>query len=106
MIRAYEEFAFVDPEGRGDYCEFGMFASAAKAALQARLRAVKNAGISAIAYRNSLLRREEQQHILKTAKRMVSGYQFSAFAMESYMQTELFSRLTQEAAGPLRALYR
>ncbi|MEM6598064.1 MAG: hypothetical protein AAF635_07835 [Cyanobacteria bacterium P01_C01_bin.69] len=99
VIRAYEEFAFVDPEGRGDYCEFGMFASAAKAALQARLRAVKNAGISAIAYRNSLLRREEQQHILKTAKRMVSGYPFSAFAMESYLQTELFSRLTQEAAN-------
>ncbi|MEO1388667.1 MAG: hypothetical protein AAFV85_15065, partial [Cyanobacteria bacterium J06634_6] len=99
IIRSYEEFAFVDPEGRGDYCEFGMFSSAAKAALQARLQAIKNAGISASVYRDALLRREEQQYILQEAKKMVSGYPFSAFAMESYLQAELFDGLHRDEKG-------
>ncbi|AFY72049.1 hypothetical protein Pse7367_3826 (plasmid) [Thalassoporum mexicanum PCC 7367] len=88
-IRSYEEFTFIDPIGRGDYCHFDVLASAAKAALQARLRAVNLTGIPSQTYVHDLLHRVEQQYIIDEAKALVTGYPFSSFAMESWLRTEL-----------------
>ncbi|MEO1350316.1 MAG: hypothetical protein AAFW84_16180 [Cyanobacteria bacterium J06635_15] len=95
-IRPYEEFAFIDPVGRGDYCDFDSLVSSGKAALQARLQAIKNAGIPAQIYKNDLLRRVEQQYILQEAKNLVRGYPFSALAMESWLKTELLMKLNSQ----------
>lgn len=92
-LRTYEEFAFMDPVGHGDYCSFDSLLSTARAALQARLKAIKNTGISARTYKHDLLRRMEQQSILDEARSFHNEYPFSTLAMESWLQRELFNKI-------------
>ncbi|EDX82860.1 hypothetical protein S7335_38 [Synechococcus sp. PCC 7335] len=95
-LRSYAEFSTIDPVGYGDYCSFDSLLSTARAALQARLRAIKDAGISAHTYNCDLLYRVEQQTILDEAEALYHSYPFSTLAMESWLQRELFDTLDQK----------
>lgn len=94
-ICSYEEFSFHDPIDRGDYCDFDALRSVARAALQARLRALRNTKISAKTYLRDLRRRVEQQNILKESKALLSGYPFSSFAMEKHLVKLLLESQTE-----------
>ncbi|MGB7439740.1 MAG: hypothetical protein WA919_01615 [Coleofasciculaceae cyanobacterium] len=101
----YEEFAFIDPSGRGDYCDFDALLSAARAALQARLRAIKNTGIPPKTYLKNLLHRIEQQYILDKAKDYVENYPFSSFALERWLEVELLHSLSGDPIDHTKHAY-
>lgn len=75
--------------GYGDYCHFDVMTAMVKAALQARLQALYNTGISPKTYINDLLVRVEKEYILEEAETLVSSYPFSSFILESWINREL-----------------
>ncbi|MEM6866787.1 MAG: hypothetical protein AAF528_00185 [Cyanobacteria bacterium P01_C01_bin.121] len=94
-IYRYDDLGSYGPEGRGDYCSFDAVLSTNKAAFHARLQAIKNTGTTPEDYLYSLLSRVEQQFLLDEAKSLIKGYPFFSFALESWLQKEMFSK-TQE----------
>ncbi|MGJ3253853.1 MAG: hypothetical protein ACFE0J_22375 [Elainellaceae cyanobacterium] len=88
-LRSYEEFAFADPIGHGDYCGFDFLASQAQAALQARLQAVRNTGVSPSDYIRHLCQRTEHRIALDDAWSYLQGYPFSSLAMIGVIDQEI-----------------
>lgn len=88
-LRSYEEFSFADPIGHGNYCGFDFLASQAQAALQARLSAIRNAGVMPEQYILSLCQRTEYLIALQDAWSYLHGYPFSSFAMIGAIQQEI-----------------
>lgn len=80
-LRSYEEFAFADPIGHGDYCGFDFVIAQAQAALQARLQAVRNTGVAPQEYIRDLCHHTEKTIALENAWSYLRGYPFSSFAM-------------------------
>ncbi|MEE4246017.1 MAG: hypothetical protein V2I33_11440, partial [Kangiellaceae bacterium] len=85
----YADLSFSDPVGWGDYCGFDLLLCGAKAALNARLRAVKYTGISAQDYIQALYERVERQFWCQAATNCVSSYPFSSFAAESILKSTI-----------------
>lgn len=81
QFRNYEEFAFGEPIGHGDYCGFDFLLSQVQASLQARLQAVRNAGIRPDNYIQELCQRVERLKIMQDANTYLRGYPFSSLAM-------------------------
>lgn len=79
----------------GDYCGFDLLSCGAKAALNARLRAIKMTGIKANDYLQALFDRIEGEHILKESSIFVSSYPFSSFAQESLLNQTLLKDLNR-----------
>ncbi len=94
QLLPYEQFAFSDCIGRGDYCGFDVLLCPANAALQARLRAIRYTGVVPEAYLHDLTDRILEQRCLQKAERYVTAYPFSSFAQESYLRETLLRDLT------------
>lgn len=88
-LSSYEEFAFANPIGHGDYCGFDFLLSQAQAALQARLQAIRNAGIASEEYIRHLCQRTEYAMALKDAWSYLRGYPFSSLAMVGAIEEEI-----------------
>ncbi|PSN19825.1 hypothetical protein C7271_05320 [filamentous cyanobacterium CCP5] len=89
QLRFYEAFAFADPIGHGDYCGFDFLIAQAQAALQARLQAIRNAGVSSEDYLQHLCHRIERTIALENAWSYLRGYPFSSFAMIGAIDQEI-----------------
>ncbi|MBD0267445.1 MAG: hypothetical protein ICV77_04035 [Cyanobacteria bacterium Co-bin8] len=81
QLGSYEAFAFSDPIGHGDYCGFDFLLAQAQAALQARLQAIRNAGVLPSKYVEHLCHRTERLMALQQAWSYFRGYPFSSLAM-------------------------
>lgn len=81
QLRSYEEFSYADPIGHGDYCGFDFLLAQAQASLQARLQAIRNAGINPTNYIQHLCQRTELDIALENAWSYLRGYPFSTLAM-------------------------
>ncbi|HEY9762001.1 MAG TPA: hypothetical protein V6D07_05720 [Trichocoleus sp.] len=88
-LRSYAEFAFADPIGHGDYCGFDFLLSQAQAALQARLQAIRNAGVEPQLYVRHLCQRTEYWLALQDAWSYLRGYPFSSLAMIGAIDEEI-----------------
>ncbi|HEY9738835.1 MAG TPA: hypothetical protein V6D06_21220, partial [Trichocoleus sp.] len=88
-LRSYEEFAFANPIGHGDYCGFDFLLSQAQAALQARLQAIRNAGVIPETYIGHLCQRIEHWVALEDAWSYLRGYPFSSLAMIGTINREI-----------------
>lgn len=88
-LPSYEDYAFADPIGHGDYCGFDFLLSQAQAALQARLQAIRNAGVMPQIYVGHLCHRIEQWMALQDAWSYLRGYPFSSLAMIGAINREI-----------------
>lgn len=98
QIVPYASASFGDKVGVGDYCGFDLLLCAAKASLNARLRAISQTGIASEDYLVALCERVQGQNVLKRSNAYVSSYPFSSLAQESLLNQELLSKY-QKAAG-------
>ncbi len=81
----------------GEYCGFDLVEVAAKAALHARLRAIKQTGINPDKYLTQLCYRVEELNAFRKAESYLTFYPFSLKAMEGYLnQTYPFSLKAME----------
>ncbi|MEL6471563.1 MAG: hypothetical protein AAFQ74_17700 [Cyanobacteria bacterium J06623_4] len=80
-LSPYEDGAFSDPIGHGDFCGFDFLLAQAQAALQARLQAVCNTGVNPEEYLVQLCERTEKLLILEKAWSSLKRYPFSSMAM-------------------------
>lgn len=86
----YREFAAYQEVAYGEYCSFDLVEAAAKAALFARLRAIKNLGVNSLEYRRKLCHKIEEKNVLTEAKSYLDYYPFSLKAMEGYLDDTIF----------------
>ncbi|MGI8501341.1 MAG: hypothetical protein ACR2LR_09385 [Hassallia sp.] len=86
----YEEIISSDETAYGEYCGFDSVEIATKAALQARLRAIKQTGINPVVYLTELCHRVEEINALRKAESYLDFYPFSLKAMEGYLNQTLF----------------
>ncbi|MGG6297169.1 hypothetical protein ACQ4M4_22480 [Leptolyngbya sp. AN02str] len=89
QMRFYEEFAFGNPTGQGDYCGFDFLLAQAQAALHARLQAIRNSGVDPKQYVQQFCRRTEQMMALQDGWSYVTGYPFSSLAMVGTIEREI-----------------
>jgi hypothetical protein len=87
----YDQFAFGDSIGRGDYCDFDFLQTLSKAALYARLRAIKHTGIDPSTYLNDLRQRIERSRSLQEAQTYVTAYPFSSLAQEGWLRQQILA---------------
>lgn len=81
QLRAYDECAFAEPIGQGDYCGFDFLLAQAQSAMQARLQAIRYSGVSASQYLHELGHRTEYAMALQQSWDYLRGYPFSTMAM-------------------------
>jgi hypothetical protein len=74
----------------GEYCGFDLVEVAAKAALHARLRAIKQTGINPVKYLTQLCYRVEELNAFRKAESYLNFYPFSLKAMEGYLNQTIF----------------
>ncbi|BAY22311.1 hypothetical protein NIES2100_20740 [Calothrix sp. NIES-2100] len=74
----------------GEYCGFDLVEVAAKAALHARLRAIKQTGINPVRYLTQLCYRVEELNAFRKAESYLNFYPFSLKAMEGYLNQTIF----------------
>lgn len=74
----------------GEYCGFDLVEVAAKAALHARLRAIKQTGIKPDQYLTQLCYRVEELNAFRKAESYLNFYPFSLKAMEVYLNQTIF----------------
>ncbi|HIK46780.1 MAG TPA: hypothetical protein IGR64_18180 [Leptolyngbyaceae cyanobacterium M65_K2018_010] len=101
QFRNYEDFSFGDPIGHGDYCGFDFILAQAQASLQARLQAIRNAGIRPDRYIQQLCQRVERSQVMQDAWTCLRGYPFSSLAMVGMVEQSLLPE-GPEATGPLQ----
>lgn len=80
-LSSYDDFSFGDPIGHGDFCGFDFMIAQAQSAVQARLQAILNTGVSPQLYIQQLCEKVERQMTLKQARQMLKYYPFSSMAM-------------------------
>jgi len=97
-IVPYADASFGDKVGIGDYCGFDLLLCAARASLNARLRAISQTGIASEDYLIALCERVQGQNMLKRSSAYVSSYPFSSLAQESLLNQKLLSKY-QKATG-------
>ncbi|MEY3827359.1 MAG: hypothetical protein RLZZ148_2178 [Cyanobacteriota bacterium] len=81
----YEQFSFLDAVGTGDFYSFDYMEALMKSAVQARLKAIHEAGVDPQKYIQELCNRVEKLEQFKTAKKYLKFYPFSLRAVESYL---------------------
>lgn len=81
----YEQFSFLDAVGTGDFYSFDCMEALMKSAVQARLKAIYEAGVDPQKYIEELCNRVEKLEQFKTAKKYLKFYPFSLRAVESYL---------------------
>ncbi|WP_017296680.1 hypothetical protein [Nodosilinea nodulosa] len=96
----YEDFSFADPIGHGDYCGFDFLLSQVQASLQARLQAIRSAGIQPGQYIQQLCQRVERSQVMQDAWTCLQGYPFSSLAMIGMIEQNLLP--SGPAAAPLQ----
>ncbi len=74
----------------GEYCGFDLVEVAAKASLQAILRAIKQTGINPVTYLTQLCHRVEEINAFRKAESYLNFYPFSLKAMEGYLNKTIF----------------
>ncbi|MBE9063927.1 hypothetical protein [cf. Phormidesmis sp. LEGE 11477] len=90
--RPYELSSFNDPIGHGDYCGFDFLLAQARAALMARLQAVRNTGICPDIYLSELCERTEKMIVLKKAWAALKRYPFSSMAMSGILHKNIIDK--------------
>lgn len=90
--KSYNQVANDQEIVRGEYCGFDLIETAAKAALYARLRAIKQTGIAPSEYRNQLCHKIEEQNVSKQAEKYLYSYPFSLKAMEGYLNQTILPK--------------
>jgi len=99
-LQAYEQFAFADPMGHGDYCGFDFFSAQGQASLQARLQAIRSTGVLPDRYLQDLCRQIEYRLALKGAWANLQGYPFSSLAMIGVIERDILAPGVGEAGSP------
>ncbi|NER28782.1 MAG: HypX (modular protein) [Symploca sp. SIO1C4] len=103
--KKYTEVANDQEIASGQYCGFDLVEVAAKAALCARLKAIKQTGINPIDYLTQLCHRAEELNALKRAENYLKFYPFSLKAMEGYLkQTILKGHPTVDNQGKVQEI--
>ncbi|WP_035992658.1 hypothetical protein [Leptolyngbya sp. KIOST-1] len=95
----YADFSFADPIGHGDFCGFDFLLSQAQASLQARLQAIRNAGVQPSTYIRQLCHRVERSQAMQDAWTCLRGYPFSSLAMIGLIQQTLMPTQAEAALG-------
>lgn len=88
----YDQVAENQEIAYGEYCGFDLVETAAKAALYARLRAIKQTGIDSIEYRTQLCHKIEELNALRKAENYLYFYPFSLKAMEGYLNQTILPK--------------
>ncbi len=88
----YEQAANDYEVTHGEFCGFDAIESSAKAAVCARLRAIKQAGVPASDYLNQLCCRVEELNAFKKARELLTFYPFSLKAMKGEFERTIFSK--------------
>jgi hypothetical protein len=88
--KTYDEIISNNEVIYGEYCGFDTVEIAAKAALQARLRAIQQTGINPTIYLTELCHRVEEINALRQAESYLDFYPFSLKAMEGYLNKTIF----------------
>ncbi|MEC4819984.1 MAG: hypothetical protein SAK29_42950, partial [Scytonema sp. PMC 1069.18] len=88
--KSYDEIVSSYEPAFGEYCGFDLVEVAAKAALHARLRAIKQTGINPTTYLTQLCHRVEEINALRKAENYLNFYPFSLKAMEGYLNQTIF----------------
>ena len=88
--KTYDEIISNNEVIYGEYCGFDTVEIAAKAALQARLRAIQQTGINPGIYLTELCHRVEEIDALRQAESYLNFYPFSLKAMEGYLNKTIF----------------
>lgn len=83
---SYANVSFGNRVGWGDYCGFDVLLCEAKAALNARLRAIKHTGVGAHDYLQAMYNRVEGEFFIQQASILVRSYPFSSFAQENLLR--------------------
>lgn len=91
---SYEDFSFADPLAQGDYCGFDFLLSQAQAALQARLKAIRNASVRPEDYIQQICQRQERSLAMEEARDCLQGYPFSTLAMIGLIHSKLLASQT------------
>ncbi|MBW4474914.1 MAG: hypothetical protein KME45_31725 [Stenomitos rutilans HA7619-LM2] len=92
-IREGKHYEVVDTNlepAYGDFCGFDFMEVSAKVALSARLRAIRQTGVSPKVYLEQICNRVEEYEALRNAKNLLNFYPFSLRAMEGYLNTTIF----------------
>ena len=88
-ILPYEQLSDSNYIGRGDFCDFDILKSAAKAALNARLRAIRYTNIDLTQYMKEICQKIEISKIRYKAQNYVTSYPFSSFAKISCLEEDI-----------------
>ena len=102
---SYEDVAFAEPIGHGDYCGFDFFQAQAQAAFHGRLQAIRHTGVNPKRYLHDLCRCTEQRVALNDAWSYFKGYPFSSFAMIGTIQKEILPPEVRHRALTLKDSY-
>lgn len=85
----YDQIASANSVGRGDCCDFDFLLTVARAALYARLRAIKHTGVDPKTYVDHLRQRIEDTRLTQEATSHVASYPFSSLAQEGWLREML-----------------
>jgi hypothetical protein len=99
-LTTYEALSFADPIGHGDYCGFDFLAAQAQAALQARLQAIRSAGVLPEQYVSDFCRQTEYTAALQRAWSYFHGYPFSTLAMMGTIEEAILKPLAAHDPEP------
>lgn len=88
----YDQVAEDQEIAFGEYCGFDLVETSAKAALYARLRAIKQTGVNPVEYLTQLCNKIEELNILRKARSYLYFYPFSLKAMEGYLNKTILPR--------------
>jgi hypothetical protein len=88
--KSYDDVEDFTEVAYGDFCGFDFIEVAAKSALNARLRAIKQTGIKSRRYIEQLCIRIDETQDLNKAKKYLNYYPFSFRAMKAYLDENLF----------------
>jgi hypothetical protein len=94
-IAESKDYDQIDPSlelAHGDFCGFDIVEVAVKSALNARLRAIQQTGVSPQRYLEELCDRVEEKKALEKAREHLYFYPFSLRAMEGYLNETIFSQ--------------
>lgn len=92
-FKPYSGFMCGEPMGHANYCGFDFLSAQAQAGLQARLQAIRNAGVLPGIYLEQLCHQVELQLSLQDAWSHLRGYPFSCMAMIGRIREEILSTL-------------
>lgn len=90
LNKSYDKVVSDCETAYGEYCGFDLVEVAAKASLQAILRAIKQTGIDSVTYLTQLCHRVEEINAFRKAESYLNFYPFSLKAMEGYLNQTIF----------------